>query len=106
LNIPSDANAQYNPLPKSLTIQKSSIHGLGLFATEPIPQGTNLGESHLKMSLSDKYYIRTPLGGFINHSDTPNCIKGGEGTCMMSLKTLHPIKQGEELTVYYTLYST
>jgi len=94
----------YRPLPEGLTIQASSIHGLGLFASKPLAADMNLGISHVKMSLSDKEFIRTPLGGFINHSDTPNCAKGGEGSTMMTLKTIRPIQEGEELTVRYTLY--
>ena len=96
----------YKPLPHFLTIQPSPIHGLGLFASKSIPDNTNLGITHVKFNLSDKEYIRTPLGGFINHSDTPNCIKSGEGSCMITMKTLREISQGEELTVSYTLYQT
>ena len=62
----------YKPLPDSLTIKSSDISGLGLFATEGIGQGTNLGTTHIK--IKDEI-IRTPLGGFINHSNTPNCAK-------------------------------
>jgi SET domain-containing protein len=95
----------YRPLPECLTIQTSSIHGLGLFASKPISAHTNLGITHHKYNSSDKEYIRTPLGGFINHSDTPNCIKMGDGSTLLTLKTLRPIHQGEELTVTYTLYT-
>ena len=38
----------YEALPNYLTIKKSTIHGLGLFASKRIPQGTNLGVSHFK----------------------------------------------------------
>ena len=62
----------YKPLPDSLTIKTSGIEGLGLFAKKNIPKGTTLGISHMKMN---GMLIRTPLGGFINHSDTPNCTK-------------------------------
>ena len=62
----------YKPLPESLTISPSGIDGLGLFAKEGIGQGTNLGLSHLKI---DETLFRTPLGGFINHSDNHNCVK-------------------------------
>ena len=55
----------YKPLIKSLTIKKSGIDGLGLFAKEGIAQGTNLGMSHV---LIGSGIIRTPMGGFINHS--------------------------------------
>ena len=90
----------YRPLPKSLTIKNSSIDGLGLFATADIPKKTSLGLSHIKVNGE---YIRTPLGGFYNHSDIPNCetyIKGE----FMFLMTLKDIKSGEEITAEYTLY--
>ena len=57
----------YKPLPESLTIKKSGIHELGLFADQDINQATNLGVTHIKI---DDKIIRTPLGGFINHSNT------------------------------------
>ena len=67
----------YQPLPDCLTIQSSSIHGLGLFATENIPEGTNLGIAHVLIPHAEETfsqsYCRTPLGGFYNHSETPNC---------------------------------
>ena len=62
----------YNPLPESLTIKTSKVNGLGLFAEEDIAQGTNFGMTHLKIG---DMIFRTPLGGFINHSNTPNCDK-------------------------------
>ena len=96
----------YQALPNYLTIKPSTIHGLGLFASKRIPQGTNLGVSHFKEESGEfeNNYIRTPLGGFINHADTPNCRKLGEGGRIMSLITLHDIEDGTELTVRYTLY--
>jgi len=93
----------YRPLPHGVTIQQSPIHGLGLFATQSIPADYTLGISHVKTHPAETEFIRTPLGGFINHSDDPNCIKKG-GSCMMTLKTLREIAVGEELTVRYTLY--
>lgn len=95
----------YRPLPECLTIQTSPIHGLGLFSTQSIPADYTLGISHVKMHSAEREFIRTPLGGFVNHSDDPNCIKGVVGSCMMMLKTLREIVEGEELTVEYTLYS-
>lgn len=96
----------YKPLPKELTIKKSKIEGLGVFATEKIEAGSDLGITHHKIEPTSLYaneLIRTPLGGFLNHSDTPNCFiqrKGKIGT----LYTIRPIKANEELTVFYTLY--
>ena len=57
----------YKPLPNSLTIKTSKVNGLGLFAKETIPQATNLGMTHIKIG---EKIIRTPLGGFINHSNS------------------------------------
>jgi len=37
----------YRPLPKSLTIKPSGIEGLGLFATQDIKAGTQLGVTHI-----------------------------------------------------------
>ena len=62
----------YKPLPNLLTIKLSKVDGLGLFAKEGIAQGTNLGMSHIKIA---DQIIRTPLGGFINHSNNHNCVK-------------------------------
>ena len=39
----------YKPLPESVTIKPSDINGLGLFATEGMGQGTNLGTTHIKV---------------------------------------------------------
>ena len=96
----------YKPLPDSLTIKSSGIHDLGLFAEEDIAQGTNLGTTHIKI---DKEIIRTPLGGFINHSNTPNVVKvelhDKRYIKKWNLVTLNNINKGEELTVRYTFYN-
>ena len=91
----------YRPLPDCLTIDKSTIEGVGLFAKEEISKGVYLGITHIQ---TEKYaLVRTPLGGFINHSETPNCkIKKDRDT--KYLITLADIKPGEELTVKYTMY--
>ena len=98
----------YTPLPKSLTIKQSKINDLGLFAKENIDQGTNLGTSHVKVG---EQIIRTPLGGFINHSNDPNCTKvslhanGNEPPHKRwNLVTIKDIKAGEEITLRYTFY--
>ena len=103
----------YKPLPESLTIKQSNINGLGLFADQKIIHGTNLGMSHLK--IGDTIF-RTPLGGFINHSNTPNCVKAelrmtDEDTQghrydykKWNLIASQDVKKGEELTVQYTFY--
>ena len=62
----------YKPLPKSLTIKKSPIEGLGLYATEDMKSNCFIGLTHIKDKNFENGYIRTPLGGFYNHSNNPN----------------------------------
>ena len=62
----------YKPLPKCLTIKKSPIEGLGLYATANIKSNTFIGLTHIQDKNFDNGYIRTPLGGFYNHSNNPN----------------------------------
>ena len=104
----------YKPLPNSLTIKQSGINGLGLFAKEGIGQGTNLGMSHVEIGSG---IIRTPMGGFINHSNDANTVKVELridekddpllkiATKKWNLVALQDIKEGEELTVKYTFYN-
>ena len=98
----------YKPLPESVTIQASGIHNLGLFADHDIKQATNLGMTHFKV---EDTIFRTPLGGFINHSNTPNCEKiqlqaNSEEPFKKkwNLVTRQNIKKGEEITLRYTFY--
>ena len=112
----------YKPLPESLTIKQSGINGLGLFAKTALEQGTSLGMSHVELG---KLMLRTPIGGFINHSDTPNCVKAKSLLTRQQwnslsdlpkdkydhdfprwdLVTIKDIEEGEELTVHYTFYT-
>jgi len=104
----------YTPLPDSLTIKTSRVNGLGLFAKEAIPQATNFGMTHVEIG---EKILRTPLGGFINHANDPNCVKV---ELLMSnhddpklkfdykkwnLVTIKDIKKDEELTLKYTFYN-
>ena len=69
--------------------------------------------SHIKIA---DQIIRTPLGGFINHSNNENCVKvellmTNEYNPQQkydykkwNLITLRNIKEGEELTIRYTFY--
>tara|TARA_Y100000590_G_scaffold158292_1_gene181735 strand:- start:283 stop:723 length:441 start_codon:yes stop_codon:yes gene_type:complete len=65
----------YRPLPKCLTIKNSPIEGLGLYATKNIKANTFIGLTHIRDEEFENKYIRTPLGGFYNHSNNPNVIK-------------------------------
>lgn len=102
----------YRPLPKNLTIKKSLIEGLGLFATEKILSNTDLGMTHIYDERFDDNYIRLPLGGFFNHSDkNPNCKiiesnldANGNNIKHLRLMTIKDIEPDEEITAFYTLY--
>ena len=94
----------YRPLPNSVTIKKSSIQGLGLFATERIAEGTLIGITHHIDSNSQDGVIRTPLGGFGNHSDTPNCFKLLMEETAWWIGAKEDIEPGVELTWTYTFY--
>ena len=103
----------YKPLPHGLFIEESSINGQGLHTNIKLAKGTNLGMSHVKLG---ELLLRTPMGGFINHSNDPNCVKIESVTrqrvtplydhdfTKWDLVTIKDIDAGEELTVRYTFY--
>lgn len=93
----------YRPLPLYLTVQPSLINGIGLFALDNISPNTVMGITHIYSVGFENDHIRTPLGGFINHSDIPNCILFNEGFTK-KIKTLKSISKGEEILLQYTLY--
>lgn len=90
----------YMPLMDGLIIKRSEIHGHGLFANKNIEANISLGTSHIMV---EDELIRTPLGGFYNHSESPNCTKVRNGRTWQ-LITLRELKAGEEITVNYTFY--
>ena len=94
----------YKPLPDWVTIKSSPIEGLGLFATERIPANTIIGRIHVPNEKEENGYFRTPLGGFGNHSDDPNCFKLLMDPETFWIGALRDIKAWEELTWTYTLY--
>ena len=93
----------YRPLLPYLTVRPSNIEGIGIFAVEPIKKSTNLGISHVYDKFWENGYIRTPLGGFINHNSTPNCKTSQEGRYLYII-TITEIIEGTELTIKYNLY--
>ena len=94
----------YKPLPDYITIKESSINGLGLFATEDISANILIGKIHVPSEKEENGYFRTPLGGFGNHSDDPNCSKilMEDGSWWISAN--QDIMAGEEICWSYTLY--
>ena len=65
----------YRPLPDGLTIKNSPIEGLGLFATTKIKANSFIGVTHIRDEQFENKYIRTPLGGFYNHSNEPTVMR-------------------------------
>jgi len=100
-----DKIEQYNPLPAGLMVADSGISGQGVFTTRRLVAGTELGISHYRI---DEILIRTPLGGFINHADEPNCVRNQirirPGFDKWNLVVVEDIEEGEELTLKYTMY--
>ena len=95
----------YKALPNCLHVKDSPIAGQGLFATQDIPDNMYLGISHVVV---DDSIMRTPLGGFVNHSETPNCVKieeEQEWGKIYYMRTIKEIMCGEELFLCYTFYS-
>ena len=95
----------YTPLPDDITIKESSINGLGLFATEDISANIVIGKIHVPSEKEENGYFRTPLGGFGNHSDDPNCFKLLMEDGVWWIGASKDIEPGAELTWTYTLYT-
>ena len=93
----------YKPLPDIVTIRDSDVHGLGLFAVMDIKKGHEIGITHISDQRFKNDWIRTPVGGFYNHSDNPNCETYVQGDLVM-IRTIRNVAAGEELTSKYWIY--
>ena len=99
----------YRPLPPCLEVRKSSSDGHGLYAIENIPAGSHLGITELDLTEQQKKLVqldclRTPLGGFVNHSENPNAVIVREPAFFGPLSVMwsvKPIKIKEQVTVFY-----
>ena len=96
----------YKPLPSYLAIGPSDIQGAGIFAKEDLPADMIIGITHVYDSDFENDYIRTPLGGFINHSENPNCVvfEDDDNIYHKKLKTIKRVEMGQELTLKYDWY--
>lgn len=102
---PNKTARPYHPQPGMVELKQSDIHGFGIFAKFNLQAGEWVGASHHQIK-EDGRIIRTPFGGYINHSDDPNCIKqmtSEYGVITYYVVTLREIEAGEELTLKYTL---
>jgi len=95
----------HSPLPSNVHIAPSPIHGMGIFASKPIEKNYDFGITHVYDKRFDNSYIRTPFGGFINHSFSPNCVVF-ESEDTLHIKTIKSVAQNEELTLDYRPYYT
>ena len=102
--------SEWRPLDASLTIAKSKIEGIGLYAASFIAKGTDLGMSHIHDERFPDGYIRLPLGGFVNHHEIPNsqAVFFEKDPEIGSLKhiriiTTQDIHDGEEITIKYVI---
>ena len=87
-------------LSSQLSIEKSPIHGVGIFAQDHIPNGTHLGAAQIRRS--DGGYNVTQLGKNHNHSETPTCRNELVGDTR-HLITTQDLAPGDEVTVDYRL---
>jgi SET domain-containing protein len=100
----------WRPLPDFLTIKESKIEGWGVFAPRDLPEGFDLGISHIFDERFPDGYIRLPLGGFINHHEIPNCkaMVADQDKEMGKLRhirieALKRIVEGQEITIKYII---
>jgi len=100
----------WRPLPDFLTIKQSKIEGLGVFAKRDLPEGFDLGISHIFDERFPDGYIRLPFGGFINHHEIPNCnaILSNHDQQIGELRHIRiqakkPITKGQEITIRYII---
>jgi len=103
------AKKYYKPLPECVTIKNSEIEGLGLFSVVAIKGGTRIGMTHFKTEdeefKDEGGWARLPLGGFFNHSESPNCKVTVEKDKYIFLDTIQDIESGQELTAKYIWYN-
>ena len=78
---------------------------MGMFAKVDIPINHDFGITHVADKRFPDGYIRTPFGGFINHSYDSN-LEIVEKEDTLHLITTKDIKKDEELTADYSPYYT
>lgn len=74
-------------------VAPSRIHGLGLFAARAFKPHELIAPARIGA-------MRTPVGRYANHSDTPNCAMVAHGSDIVLVST-EPVSIGSELTVDY-----
>ena len=94
----------YRPLPACITIKESEIDELGLFAIEDIEKDYDFGTTHIKVP-PIVGYVRTPIGGFLNHSKESNTtiiqLNQWDDYKIFNLIAIRKINKGEEILLNY-----
>ena len=83
-----------------LSVERSPIHGVGVFAQTHIPADADLGPAQIRGS-NGRYDV-TQLGKKHNHSESPTCrnqLMGNE----RHLITKQDLLPGDEVTIDYRL---
>jgi SET domain-containing protein len=112
-------------VPKKIYIDKSSIHGIGVFANDFIPEneiieicpvidmGMNFGElSHILLNYRfnwpqgsvnfEKQVVCVGYGMLYNHSNTPNAAwRSNIELNSFEFFAIKPIEKGQEIFVWY-----
>lgn len=116
--------------PPFIELRQSDIHGLGVFATQDLPVGTEIGsytgrrysekeaaeldfndEVTYLFSLSDGSVIDGGQGGnatrHLNHACEPNCeaeeVESAAGELGIRFETIRQVRAGDELFIDYGL---
>ena len=86
-------------------VDKSSIHGLGAIASNPIKKGELIGsavdkEESLKQMGTYQEDTRTILGKSMNHQNSENAIQKSENGAL-NVYAKSNIEEGDEITINY-----
>jgi SET domain-containing protein len=81
-------------------VQESSIHGIGIFASENIPAKTDLFETHI-LKAADGWINISPNCQYNHSKKNTNCRSETRGQ-FKYLVTIRTIQEGEELLVDFT----
>ena len=90
-----------------VTIKRSKIHGLGVFATEDIAPGVEVVDVTVPhYDHNNSFYHLTLVGKRVNHSYIPNSFlkKVWDGKLVKHvLTTIHRVPKDGELTLNYNI---
>ena len=99
------ADYNYSPIPPELERLKSDIDGEGIFVTDNFSKLNNIITHVVVRSLG--LVSRTPVGGYLNHSENPNCTlimsDGNYDVEIYCIKLLRDVVKEEELTLDYEI---